>query len=63
MPADRDHRFGHGKAEALAALAQVVLITVSALAIAWRAVDRLPSGARTGAAELGIGVSIVGDGA
>ena len=41
MPADRDHRFGHGKAEALAALVQVVLIAVSALGIAWRAVDRL----------------------
>ena len=26
MPADHDHRFGHGKAEALAALVQVVLI-------------------------------------
>ena len=27
MPADHDHRFGHGKAEALVALAQVVLIS------------------------------------
>ena len=26
MPADEDHRFGHGKAEALAALFQIVLI-------------------------------------
>ena len=46
MPADSDHRFGHGKAEALAALAQVALITVSAIGIAWRAVDRLINGAR-----------------
>ncbi len=30
VPADHDHRFGHGKAEALVALAQVALITVSA---------------------------------
>ena len=29
-PADHDHRFGHGKAEALAALFQVMLITASA---------------------------------
>ncbi len=31
-PADHDHRFGHGKAEALAALFQVMLITASAAA-------------------------------
>ena len=31
-PADHDHRFGHGKAEALAALVQVVIISISALA-------------------------------
>src|SRR3546814_6963414 len=29
QPADQDHRFGHGKAEALAALFQVALITLS----------------------------------
>jgi len=33
LPADHDHRFGHGKAEALVALGQVVLITISALGI------------------------------
>lgn len=59
IPADRDHRFGHGKAEALAALAQVVLISISALAIGWRAVERLLHGARTDNAEYGIGVSVV----
>jgi ferrous-iron efflux pump FieF len=58
-PADRDHRFGHGKAEALAALAQVILISLSALFIAFRAVQRLMAGAQTSEAELGIGVSIV----
>ncbi|HKX91994.1 MAG TPA: cation diffusion facilitator family transporter [Sphingomicrobium sp.] len=58
-PADRDHRFGHGKAEALAALVQVILITVSALFIGSRAVERLLRGAETAAAELGIGVSLV----
>lgn len=59
MPADEEHRFGHGKAEALAALAQVTLITISALGIAWRAIDRLGSGERTRGLELGIGVSVV----
>ncbi len=58
VPADTDHRFGHGKAEALAALVQVILISVSALFIGFRAIERLISGARTAEAELGIAVSI-----
>ena len=41
VPADHDHRFGHGKAEALAALVQVILITLSALFIGFRAVSGL----------------------
>src|SRR5688572_15139545 len=57
-PADSDHRFGHGKAEALVALGQVALIGVSALWIAWRAVDRLINGGATAEMELGIGVSL-----
>lgn len=59
QPADEEHRFGHGKAEALASLIQIVLITLSALFIGGRAVERLLSGAQTGSAELGIGVSLV----
>ena len=59
VPADHDHRFGHGKAEALASLAQVILISLSALFIGYRAIVRLLSGAQTADAELGIAVSIV----
>ena len=59
VPADQDHRFGHGKAEALVALAQVVLITVSAIGIAWRAVERLMNGAQTEAMGTGIAVSLL----
>jgi ferrous-iron efflux pump FieF len=59
VPADSEHRFGHGKAEALAALVQVILITLSAIFIGFRALQRLLSGARTAEAELGIGVSII----
>jgi len=59
QPADFDHRFGHGKAEALAALVQIVLITISAIYVGARAVQRLMSGAQTAQAELGIGVSLV----
>lgn len=58
-PADAQHRFGHGKAEALAAMLQVMLIALSASAIAFRAVLRLVEGGRTEAAETGIGVSLV----
>lgn len=58
MPADDDHRFGHGKAEALVAMAQVVLIAVSAVGIAWRGIDRLVNGAATSDVELGVGVSL-----
>lgn len=59
QPADSDHRFGHGKAEALAALVQVALIAVSATGILWRAIDRLRSGGETQGAEFGIGVSAI----
>ena len=58
QPADSDHRFGHGKAEALVALGQVVLIGISALGIAWRAFDRLVNGGQTAEMEFGIGVSL-----
>ena len=58
QPADREHRFGHGKAEALVALGQVVLIGLSALWIGWRAIDRLINGGATAEMELGIGVSL-----
>ncbi|MEA1072815.1 cation diffusion facilitator family transporter [Sphingomonas sp. LY160] len=59
MPADSEHRFGHGKAEALAALVQVILISVSALGIAIRAVDRLNDDTPTQGFEAGIGVSLI----
>ena len=58
-PADETHRFGHGKAEALAASVQVMLIAVSASGIAMRAVDRLAGGGETAAAQEGIAVSVV----
>jgi ferrous-iron efflux pump FieF len=59
MPADHDHRFGHGKAESIAALIQVGIIGISALAIGWRAVERLLKGETTANAEYGIGVSVI----
>ena len=62
-PADHDHRFGHGKAEALAALFQVALITASGVGIAWRAIVAFGNPVRTQDADLGIGVSVVAIGA
>ena len=59
QPADENHRFGHGKAEALAAIFQVMLIALSASAIGFRAIVRLVEGGRTEAAAEGIGVSLV----
>ena len=59
QPADAEHRFGHGKGEALAAFVQVMLITVSAAAILYRATGQLAAPHETGAAEEGIAVSTV----
>lgn len=59
QPADPEHRFGHGKAEALAAMFQVVVIALSALLIAYRGIERLLQGEVTAHAEYGIGVSTI----
>jgi len=59
MPADEDHRFGHGKAEALAAMFQVILIVLSAGGIAFQAATRLVAGGRVEAAGPGIAVSAI----
>ncbi|MDG2005011.1 MAG: cation diffusion facilitator family transporter [Novosphingobium sp.] len=59
QPADERHRFGHGKAEALAAMFQVMLISISVLAICVRSFEHLVNGERTDAAAEGIGVSLI----
>ncbi len=59
IPADHDHRFGHGKAEAIAALVQSILIILSAIAILWHAFSRLAAGAVTSHVGEGVGVSVV----
>lgn len=59
QPADENHRFGHGKAEALAAIFQVMLIALSASGIAFRAVTRLIEGGRIEAAPEGMAVSVI----
>ena len=59
QPADDNHRFGHGKAEALAALFQVVLISFSAITLGLRAIAQWFAGVRPAAVEGGIAVSAV----
>lgn len=58
-PADEDYRFGHGKAEALAAMLQVVLISLSAFGLAIRAIAQWIDGGRVAAAEEGVVVSVI----
>lgn len=59
QPPDRKHRFGHGKAESLAAMFQVILIALSAAGIGFRAILALIEGKRTASAEEGIAVSVI----
>jgi ferrous-iron efflux pump FieF len=40
-PPDRSHRYGHGKAEPLAALAQAAFVTGSAVFLSYEAINRL----------------------
>lgn len=58
QPADHEHRFGHGKAEALVALFQVAIIAASAVAIFIRAMQRLVTHEVTAHAEFGIAASV-----
>ena len=55
-PADTEHRFGHGKAEALAGLGQAVFIAGAAILLAWQAVLKFIQPMPIEKAELGIGV-------
>lgn len=58
-PADDDHRFGHGKAEALAGMAQALFIGASAVLIGVQAVSRLHSPQPLGDTAAGIGVMLL----
>jgi ferrous-iron efflux pump FieF len=58
-PADAEHRFGHGKAEPLAGLAQAGFICGSAVFLLFHAVDRLRFPRPLRDVEIGIGVMIV----
>ncbi len=56
-PADEDHRFGHGKAEALASIAQAGFIAASACGVALTIVDRFLHPQEVREENVGIAVS------
>jgi ferrous-iron efflux pump FieF len=58
-PADREHRFGHGKAEPLAGLGQAAFIAGSAALLLFEAVQRLVSPVAVAHVGVGIVVSVV----
>jgi ferrous-iron efflux pump FieF len=59
QPADREHRFGHGKAEPLAGLAQAAFIAGSGVFIVFEAVQRLRQGHTIENTDIGVGVMAV----
>jgi ferrous-iron efflux pump FieF len=58
QPADREHTFGHGKAESLAALAQAMFISGSAVFLILNGVDRFFRPQPLHEPELGVYVSL-----
>lgn len=58
-PADKEHKFGHGKAESLAGLVQSAFVLGSALILALHGLDRLLSPKEIVHSEVGIVVTVV----
>jgi ferrous-iron efflux pump FieF len=58
QPADTDHRFGHGKAENLAGLAQAAFIAGSSVFLMFNGISALVNGRSIVASNLGIGVML-----
>ena len=59
MPADQEHRFGHGKIEALAALGQGLFILASALYLLFESFHRFIHPQAVRDAGVGIGVMVL----
>jgi cation diffusion facilitator family transporter len=54
QPPDRDHRFGHGKGEAIAAFTQSTFLAGAAIVLAFQSVQRLVSPLPLDALQLGV---------
>ena len=59
QPADREHRFGHGKAEALAGLGQATFIAASAVFLLFKAIPRLQQPVAVENSAVGIAVMVL----
>ena len=59
QPPDEDHRYGHGKAEALAGLGQAMFICLSAILVGMQGVERLFNPQPMNGQAAGIGVMIL----
>jgi len=59
VPADHEHRFGHGKVESLAGLGQAIFVFISALFLLVNAYDRLQNPHALQAIEWGAVVTLV----
>ncbi len=59
VPADEDHRFGHGKAEAIAGLLQAFVITTTSFFLLYEVVDKILHPEKILKANLGIGIILV----
>lgn len=57
-PADKEHRFGHGKAEPLSGLAQSAFVAGSAVLLLVEAASRINKDNQVVAGEIGIGVMV-----
>ncbi|WP_026439705.1 cation diffusion facilitator family transporter [Acidocella facilis] len=53
-PADADHRYGHGKGEAIAAFTQAMLLAGAAMVLAFQSIERLVFPERLEALDFGI---------
>ena len=58
QPADNEHRFGHGKAESLAGLAQAAFISGSAMFLVFNSISALVNEQQIVASKVGIAVMI-----
>ncbi len=59
IPADDNHRFGHGKAESLAGLGQAAFISGSSVLLIFHAINRLYQPVPIAYPEIGIWVSVI----
>jgi ferrous-iron efflux pump FieF len=59
-PPDSDHRFGHGKGEAVAGFTQAVFLAGAALMLAFQSIDRLIVPQRVTSIDLGLWVVVAG---